>query len=255
MRLRGKVALVTGAAQGVGEEVVRVFAKQGAQVVCVDRNEERLRAVVDSIQKAGDSAAAIVQDISIKESNEEIVARTVSEFGGLDILHLNAAAQYVGPLDGMSKTDLRAMLATNIEGPTWAVAAAVPHLKARGGGSVIFTSSVIGIAGDPELAGYAATKGGLRALCRSLACALGPANIRVNTICPSDVETPLLEHYFAALEDPSGARAAFLTRYPLGRFATPRDVANVAVFLASDEASYLTGIDIVVDGGILASVY
>jgi NAD(P)-dependent dehydrogenase (short-subunit alcohol dehydrogenase family) len=128
-------------------------------------------------------------------------------------------------------------------------------MRARGGGSIVITASLLGITGDPDLPAYGATKGGLRAMCRSLAASLGPDNIRVNTICPGDVETPLLKEFFDFQPDPAAARKQITDRYPLGRFAEPRDVANAAVFLGSDDACYLTGIDILVDGGLRARIY
>ncbi len=147
------------------------------------------------------------------------------------------------------------MHATNLRSVYLGVRHALPHLREGGGGSVIMTASVLGIVGDPDLPAYGAMKGGLRALCRSLAAAHGPENIRVNTICPGDVETSMVREFFAYQPDPEAARRELTERYPLRRFATPRDVANVAVFLASDDANYLTGIDIVVDGGLLARIY
>jgi len=147
------------------------------------------------------------------------------------------------------------MHATNLRGAFLGIKACLPAMRGRGGGSIVITASLLGIVGDPDLPAYGAAKGGLRAMCRSLATSLGPENIRVNTICPGDVETPLLQEFFDFQPDPAAARKEVTDRYPLRRFAAPRDVANVAVFLASDEASYLTGIDVVVDGGLLARIY
>jgi NAD(P)-dependent dehydrogenase (short-subunit alcohol dehydrogenase family) len=181
-----------------------------------------------------------------------MVAETVGAFGGLDVLHANAAVQLMGRLEDTTEEQWDRTHATNLKGVFLGVKHALPHFRARGGGSIIMTASLLGYVGNPDLPAYGAMKGGLRSLCRSLATAYGPENIRVNTICPGDVDTPLLQEYFDGHADPEASRREIMDRYPLQRFATPRDIANVALFLASEEASYLTGIDVVVDGGLFA---
>lgn len=143
----------------------------------------------------------------------------------------------------------------NLRGVFLGAKQAIPELRRRGGGAIVITASLLGIVGDPDLAAYGAMKGGLRSLCKSMAVAYGPDQIRVNTICPGDVETPLLKDFFDYQANPEEARKEITDRYPLRRFADPRDVANVAVFLASPVGSYVTGTDIVVDGGLLARIY
>ena len=249
MRLEGKVAVVTGAAQGVGEACVRRFAEEGARVVCVD-----VRGEVEEVA-AEIGAVAVVGDVSTPEGNDAAFTAAVDAFGGVDVFHANAAIQIMGSLEETAEPAWDALHATNLRGVYLGIQRALPELRKRGGGSIVITSSILGIVGDPDLAAYGAMKGGLRALCRALATAHGPENIRVNTICPGDVETSLLADFFAHQPDPEAARAEITERYPLRRFAAPRDVANVACFLASDDASYLTGIDVVVDGGLLARVY
>lgn len=254
MRLEGKIAIVTGAGRGIGAAVAERFAGAGASVVVADiegGSAERTRA---SIEEAGGRAVAVEADVSTVEGNRAMVAAAV-DLGGIDIFHANAAIQFMGVLEATGEGDWDALHATNLRGVYLGVREALPHLRARGGGSILITASVLGIVGDPDMPAYGAMKGGLRALCRSLATAHGPDNIRCNTICPGDVETPMGADFFAHQDDPDAARAAIVERYPLRRFATPEDVANVALFLASDEANYLTGIDVVVDGGLLARVY
>lgn len=255
MRLRGKVAIITGAGRGIGEATALRFAEEGAAVSCVDLNGTAARTVVQTVEAAGGRALAVEADIASDDGNRCMVEETVALFGGLDILHANAAVQSMGHLDVTSEEDWDRLHAVNLRGVYFGLRHALPRMRERGGGSVIITASLLGIVGDPDLPAYGAMKGGLRALCRSLAAAHGPENIRVNTICPGDVETPMLQDFFAFQPDPEAARHQLTERYPLRRFATPRDVANVAVFLASDDASYLTGIDIVVDGGLLARIY
>jgi NAD(P)-dependent dehydrogenase (short-subunit alcohol dehydrogenase family) len=255
MRLQGKVAIVTGAGRGIGEATATRFAEDGAAVVCVDVSGDGAEATARAISEAGGRAMAVEADVATSDGNARMVAEAVDRFGGLDVLHANAAVQIMGLLEETSEKDWDTLHATNLRGVYLGIQHALPRLRERGGGSVIITASLLGIVGDPDMPAYGAMKGGLRALCRAIATAHGPENIRCNTICPGDVETPMVEDFFAHQSDPQAAREEVTARYPLRRFASPRDVANVAVFLASDEASYLSGIDIVVDGGLLARIY
>jgi NAD(P)-dependent dehydrogenase (short-subunit alcohol dehydrogenase family) len=254
-RLKGKVAVVTGAARGIGAATASRFCAEGAAVICVDIDGDAVETTAKRLAEAGGTADAVQADVSTREGNERMVAHALAAYGGLDVVHANAAVQRIARLEETSDNDWDALFSVNLRGVGLGVRAALPALRDRGGGSVIVTASVLGIVGDPDLPAYGAMKGGLRSLCRSLAAAHGPENIRFNTICPGDVETPMLEEFFASQPDGAAARERILQCYPLRRFATPEDVANVAVFLASDEAAYLTGIDITVEGGLLAQVY
>ncbi len=254
-RLDGKVAIVTGAARGIGAASAKRLAENGCAVVCVDVDEAGVRAVANEIDTGGGRACPLVADVSSERGNREMVACARASFGGLDVLHANAAVQRIARIENTGSDDWQALFRANLYGVGLGVEHALPALRERGGGSVIITASVLGIVGDPDLPAYGAMKGGLRALCRSLAAAHGPENIRVTTVCPGDVETPMLQEFFDSQPDPADARRRMLDHYPMRRFAAPRDVANVVVFLASDDAAYLTGIDICVDGGLLAQVY
>ncbi|MBA2316808.1 MAG: glucose 1-dehydrogenase [Euzebyales bacterium] len=255
MRLHGKVAIVTGAGGGIGSATARRFAEEGSMVACVDVDATTAAAAADAVEAAGGQAIAVAADVSTRDGNHQMVEETVARFGGLDVLHANAAVQVMGRIEDTTEDDWDTLETTNLRGVYLGVQQALPRLRERGGGSIIVTASLLGIVGDPEMPAYGAMKGGLRALCRALAAAHGPENIRCNTICPGDVETPMNAQFFDHQADPAAARAEVASRYPLRRFASPEDVANVAVFLASDEASYLNGIDIVVDGGLLARIY
>lgn len=251
-KLNGKVAIVTGAARGVGAATALRFSEEGAAVVCVDVDGVGAERTAAAVREAGGDALALALDISTESGNVEMVERAVADFGGLDILHANAAVQAMATLEDTTEEMWDRAHATNLRGVYLAIRSAVPRMRERGGGSIIITSSLLGIVGNPDLPAYGATKGGLRAMCRCFAAIYGPENIRVNTICPGDIDTPLLQEYFDFQPDPGSARREIEERYPLGRFAAPVDVANVAVFLASADSAYLTGIDMIVDGGLLA---
>ena len=255
MRLTGKVAVVTGAARGIGAAIAARFAEEGAAVVCADRLGDELAATVEAITDRGGVCRAVVADVAEAEDNEKLVATAISEFGGLDVFHANAAVQVMGDLTVTDPSDWDAMHAVNVRGVALGIRHAVPVFRARGGGSIIITASLLGLVGDPDLPYYGATKGALRSLCRSVAAAHGPDGVRCNTICPGDVETPMLQEFFDFQADPAAARERITEHYPLRRFATTRDVANAALFLAGDESAYITGIDIPVDGGLLARIY
>ncbi|MDQ3514679.1 MAG: SDR family oxidoreductase [Chloroflexota bacterium] len=255
MRMRDKVAIVTGAGRGIGEATAHRFAGEGAAVACVDIDRASAAATARAIDQSGGKAVAVAADLATLDGNRAMVGETVAAFGGLDVLHANAAIQFMGRIEATPEHEWDRLHATNLRGVYLGIQQALPYLRERGGGAVIITASLLGIVGDPDLPAYGAMKGGLRALCRALATAHGPENIRFNTICPGDVETPLLTQFFDFQPEPAAARREVTDRYPLRRFATPADIANVALFLASDDASYLTGIDIVVDGGLLARIY
>lgn len=254
-RLKGKVIAVTGAGGGIGQAAVRRFIEEGSDVLCVDRDAESIRGLAAQFSEAGSGIRTLEVDVSTDQGNDALVAEAESHFGGLDVLFANAAVQVMGSIEATSEAEWQTLFRTNLHGVALGIKAALPAFRKRGGGSVIVTASLLGIVGDPDLPAYGAMKGGLRAMCRSLAAAHGPENVRFNTICPGDVDTPMLEEFFAHHVEPEVVRQTILSRYPLRRFATPADIANVAVFLASDDASYLTGVDIAVDGGLLAQIY
>lgn len=254
MRLDGKVVILTGAAGGVGAACAQRYAHDGAAVVCTDRSES-VTQVAAELACGGARAISVVTDIATEEGNQALVDTALASFGRLDAVHCNAAIQIMGGIEEMTVAEWEQTQTTNLRAAFLASRAAIPAMRSAGGGSIVLTASVLGLVGDPDLAAYGAMKGGLRALCRSLATAHGPQNIRCNTICPGDIETPLVQEFLDFQPDPEAARRAITDRYPLRRFAQPADVAAVASFLVSDDAAYITGTDILVDGGLLARVY
>jgi NAD(P)-dependent dehydrogenase (short-subunit alcohol dehydrogenase family) len=249
------VAIVTGAGRGIGAATARCFAHEGAAVCCVDRDAQAVEDVAADLRAGGCDAISLARDVAQSADNESMVEETVSAFGGLDILHANAGSALVAPFEESTEKQWNALVDVNVYGVARGIAAAVPELRKRGGGSVIITSSVVALVGDAAMTAYSATKGAVSALCRSLAVAYGPSAIRFNTICPGDVETEMLDAYLEAADDPAAARAAMIASYPLGRLASPDDIAAAATFLASDESRYVTGTELRVDGGLLAAIY
>ncbi|ADB33558.1 short-chain dehydrogenase/reductase SDR [Kribbella flavida DSM 17836] len=254
-RLTGKIAVITGAANGIGAATALRLASEDAAVTCVDIDTSALERLGDELSAAGANYLLVAADVATAEGNERAVDETVEAFGGVDILHANAAIQMMGRLPDSAPETWDRLYEVNLRGVMLGVNSVLPHMQHRGGGSIVITASLLGMVGDPEMPVYGAMKGGLRALARSLAAAHGPEGIRVNTVCPGDVDTALLEDFFAYQPDPEDARRRLLDRYPLRRFAVPEDIAHAVLFLGSDEAQQISGIDLVIDGGLLAQIY
>ena len=255
VRLAGKVALITGAGSGIGRAIALRFADEGARVVVADWKAENGRETVRRVQANGGEAIFVETDVSQESDVKQAVDATLSTFGRLDILCNNAAVQVFGPIPDTPSADWHRVMDVNLKGVYLGCKYAIPHMIAQGGGSIVNTSSILGIVGDPDLPAYGATKGGILAMTAAMAQAHGPQNIRINSICPGDVATPLVLEYFEHQPDPEDARRRVEGEYALGRIAEPEEVANVALFLASDESSFVTGTYIVVDGGLTSSCY
>ena len=254
MTSKQTVAVVTGAARGIGEASALRLAEDGIAVVCVDIDAS-VSQTAATIREHGGQALHVAVNLSRPDAHELVTQAAVDTFGGIDVYHANAGIQTIAPLEATTHADWDSLLGTNLKAVAFGIAAALPIMRERGGGSIIITASILGVVGDPNMPAYGATKGALRAFCRALASRHGVDNIRVNTVCPGDVETRLVTEFLEAQPDPERARAEILQYYPLRRFAQPRDVANLVAFLASESASYITGTDILIDGGLLALAY
>jgi len=246
MRLNGKIAIVTGAASGFGRGIAELFAEQGAKVVIADRNGEGAAQVASAI---GGQAVPIDVDVTQKAGVEAMVGTATGCFGGLDILVNNAGYTHKNQsLMTVSEEDFDRIYAVNVKSIYLTTLAAVPQMEKRGGGSIINTASTAGVRPRPGLTWYNGSKGAVITLTKSMAVELAPLNIRVNAINPVIGETGLLEQFMGMPDTPEN-RARFLAGIPLGRFSTPRDVANVALFLADPDSAFLTGVAIEADGG------
>ncbi len=252
--LAGKVAAVTGAGAGLGRAAAVAFAAAGASVVVNDLTEGGLGETVSLIEAAGGQAAPHLGDVSVPGDVEGLVRRATTEFGGLDVMHANAAISIYRELEQMPDDEIERILAVNLHGPLLCAQAAIPALRARGGGSIIFVSSVQGFQGLPGCVAYAAAKAGLVAAARTLSVEVGRDGIRVNAIAPGTIDTPMLQRDLEPMNPDE--REAFVGRVEaansLGRIGRPAEVGDVAVFLAGEASSYVTGTCVVVDGGFLA---
>jgi NAD(P)-dependent dehydrogenase (short-subunit alcohol dehydrogenase family) len=250
-RLDGRVALITGGASGIGAAAARLFAAEGAAVAVLDRDGDAAARLVDTL--AGHPALAVAADVTDRDAVESAAAEAVATFGRLDVLYNNAGVPAgFGPVADLAVADWNLSLAVNVTGTLFCTQAALPHLRAAGGGSIVNQSSVAALVGIPGLAAYSAAKGAVVALTRALAAELAPERIRVNAICAGTVDTPMVRPLLAARGAGDLELGAKLTaeRYPLGRIGTADEIARAALFLASDESSFITGTVLTADGGM-----
>ncbi len=246
MRLSGKIAIITGAASGIGEATAKRFCEEGARVAVVDINDEGGNRVVAEIQAAGGDATFLHADVGVPEDLENMVDGTVAKYGGLDVLHNNAYWTDAKTAEETTAENWQRTIDVTLRPVYLATKMALPHMRVRGGGVILNTASLQSVVGFPSFAAYQAAKGGVMALTRAMALELAPDNIRVMSILPGAIDTPSV-----GLDDPS-AIDAVIENIPLGRLGKPVEIDNTAVFLVSDEAPYITGTGLLVDGGYTA---
>jgi NAD(P)-dependent dehydrogenase (short-subunit alcohol dehydrogenase family) len=259
-QVAGKVALVTGGASGIGEAIAELLAQEGATVVISDIDELRGPELVARLNKAGHKAIFLHQDVTSEPRWAEIVADIDKRFGRLDILVSNAGIGIMVPsIVEMSLADWRRQTAINLDGVFLSVKYGLPLMRKSGGGSVIMMSSLAGLRGAPTLAGYCATKGGVRLFAKAIAmeCASAGDNIRVNSVHPGIIDTPIwgkipTEAAGAGRNAPIDPEERARLGTPLGRAGHAKDIANGVLYLASDASSYMTGSELVIDGGMFA---
>lgn len=250
MRLADKVAIVTGAAQGIGRGIALRFAEEGAKVGILDLDLEACQRVVDEIKQAGGQALALAADIRFENQVNDAIHLLGETFGPCTILVNNAAVMPAGRLHETSPEDFDRCLAVNLRGNYLMCRAVIPFMLEAGSGSIIHMASVTGLLGLPGIAAYSATKGALIALARAMSTDYARAGIRVNSVAPGTIDSPMLHNFLAEQSRPDELRRQFDEMHPIGRVGTIREVANVCLFLASDEASFVTGSNYEVDGGL-----
>jgi 3-oxoacyl-[acyl-carrier protein] reductase len=249
MRLRGKAAIVTGGGSGFGAGIAALFAQEGADVVVADVNGPAAEEVAGRIAAAGGSAVAVAADVTRDADTGRMVEAATARFGRLDVLVNNAGVTHANqPLTDVTEADFDRVYAVNVKALFWAAKHAVPVMRGQdGGGVIINTASTAGLRPRPGLCWYNGSKGAAITITKSMAVELAPLNIRVNALCPVAGETPLLASFMGG--DTPENRARFVASVPLGRLSTPLDVARAALWLASDEAAFITGVALEVDGG------
>jgi len=249
-RLAGRIAIVTGAGQGIGAAIATRFAEQGARVVIAELNAETGEAVAERLRSAGHGALAVQTDVAEPEAVRAMVARTVEAFGKPDILVNNAGiAVFSDPLT-LTEADWRRCFAVDLDGAWHGAQAVLPHMLDLGRGSIVNIASVHSFQIIPSTFPYPVAKHGLLGLTRALAVEYAAKGIRVNAICPAYVATQVAVDYWATFPDPAGERQLAADRHPIRRIAEPDEIAWPAVFLASDESSFITGASLMVDGGM-----
>ena len=253
-QVEGKVAIVTGGASGIGAACAATLAREGAKVVVTDLDDSRGEALVAEIGSAGGEAIFLHQDVSLEESWPGIIEAAERRFGPLNVMVANAGIGILCKAIEMSLADWRRQTAVNLEGVFLSVKYAVPVMRRAGGGSIIITSSVAGLRGSAGLAGYCATKGGVRLFAKAVAmeCAAEADGIRVNTVHPGVIDTPIWTKLSGSggRNVPIDPNEVAKTGVPLGRVGQAQDIANGVLFLASDASSYMTGAELVIDGGM-----
>lgn len=249
-RLDGKVALITGIGGGMGVVAARMFAQEGARVVGCDLDKDGAAATVKSVRATGGEMTAMAPvDLGDAAAAQAWVSEAVTIYDGIDVLYNNASSQRFAPLDELSIADWDFTMRNELDLVYYTTRAAWPHLKARGGGSIINVGSIAALRGVEFMAqnAHSAAKGGVIALTLQLVTEGGPHNIRANVISPGMTETPNTAALLA--QPPERFRKVVLDRIPLGRHGQPEDIVNAAIFLASDESSWISGTNIIVDGG------
>ena len=251
-RVAGKAAIVTGAGTGIGRAIALALAREGARVAVAGRRREKLEEVAQAIRQVGGEALVTVCDVSSEADSYRAVKDAEEAFGHVNVLVNNAGALSVSTVESISVEEWDRLMATNLKGPFLMSRAVLPAMRQAGGGAIVNVGSVLGLVAMKDRAAYCASKGGVTMLTKAMALDHAQEKIRVNCICPAIVETDLIRELFSKSEEGRRARDTRLATLPLGKFGKPDDIAELAVFLASEESSWMTGTAIPVDGGLTA---
>ncbi|MGC2402064.1 MAG: SDR family oxidoreductase [Acidobacteriaceae bacterium] len=253
MKLRDKVAIVTGAAGGIGRASAIAFAREGAKVAAVDIDHSRGRETVETIRAAGCIASFYGADVSKEADVARMIEDTASRWGRIDILFNNAGVVLVKPLEETTEAEWDRVMSINLKAVFLAIKHVVPHLRRIGGGVILNTGSIGSMVGQLKTPAYIASKGAIALLTKTLALDYGRDHIRVNCLCPGITDTPMLREHLGSGPEGEATIRSRISRVPLGTILTPEDLARAALYLVSDDSAGITGITHIVDGGLLAA--
>lgn len=252
MRLQGQAAVITGAAMGIGRASAHRFAREGARLMLADIAEEEGRATADEIRRGGGDAEFMRIDVAEREENERLIDACVERYGRLDILFCNAGVALPKEITESSDAEIDLLIDVNFKALLYASRYAVPIMLEQGRGTILFNASKTGLVAQEDSPVYCATKGAAIQLARALALDYATRGIRVNAVCPGIVDTPMLRDVARNAADPDGMWREMRAAQPMGRLATPEEIADAALWLVSDEARFVTGVALPVDGGFTA---
>jgi len=250
MRLKNKVAIITGGSSGIGKATALLFAKEGAKVVIAARDPKDGEKVVSEIKKAKGEAMFIKTDVSNESDVKQLIEKTYKKFKKIDIMYNNAGIELPKPVTETTEEELAKVLAVNLKGVFFGCKHVIPKMSK--GGVIVNTASAAGIVGFPNLAAYCASKGGVVLLTKEIALDYAKKGIRCNCVCPGAIMTPMLKRFFDKSPEPKKAKDEMAAKHPMNRLGKPEEIANAVLFLASDESSFITGQALLVDGGLTA---
>ena len=251
-RLENKVSLITGAGSGIGQAIAVLFAREGSTVAVADLSPDAGRGTVQQIRSAGGAAESFQVDVSSAEQVRRAVDAVIERFGRIDILCNNAGIGVAATVVDTSEDDWDHVMAVDLKGVFLGCKYVIPHMLRQGGGVIVNTSSVAGMVGVLNRAAYCAAKAGIIGLTKSIAMDFVAQGIRANCVCPGTVETPWIQKILSQQPDPVAERQRMVERQPMGRMGKPEEIAAAALYLASDEAAFVTGTELVIDGGLTA---
>lgn len=253
MRLADKAAVITGAGTGIGRACALRFAREGARLILADLRDDAGKSLQVEIEEAGGTALFVRTDVASRAENERAIDACVERYGAIDILFCNAGVTLPKLLPDSSDAEIERVLSVNLLGVIHAARHAIPHMLAQPrGGTMLFTASKTGLVAQTDSPVYCASKGAVVMLAKALALDYAGHGIRVNALCPGIIDTPMLHEFAASRPDPASAWRSYAAAQPIGRLGTPEECADAALWLVSDEASFITGVALPVDGGFTA---